>query len=94
MGSPAYSAHDGVKKSRPIAWPRGVWGVSAPPHLCQDGAQDFLKIDEKTGVGNGEEANLPKSRGCGQKLSSMSPHFLSPCHAPGQGQLYLYQLAD
>ena len=28
----------------------GVWG-KYPPHFCQDGARDFLKIDEKLDVG-------------------------------------------
>ena len=31
------------------AWPRGAGGAIAPPHFCQDGARDFLKIDEKVG---------------------------------------------
>ena len=29
----------------------GGYGGNLPPHCCQDGALDFLKIDEKIGVG-------------------------------------------
>ena len=48
-----------------VAWPRGVWG-QLPPHLCQDGARDFLRIDEKIGVGGSGKSSdkkraLPKN---------------------------------
>ena len=28
-------------------------GQLPPPHFCQDGAKDFLKIDDKIGMGRG-----------------------------------------
>ena len=37
----------------PVAWPRGSLEGNCSPHICQDGARDFLKIDEKMGVGRG-----------------------------------------
>ena len=35
------------------AWPRGIWRAIAS-HFCLDGARDFLKIDEKIGLGKGQ----------------------------------------
>ena len=36
----------------PVAWPPGAWEAIAP-HFCQDGARDFLTINEKIGMGMG-----------------------------------------
>ena len=36
--------------------------VQMPPHFCQDGARDFLKIDEKIGVGWGSSIFSEKQR--------------------------------
>ena len=39
----------------------GTGGLGAvAPHLCLDGAQDFLKIDEKIGGGGGSSKSLEK----------------------------------
>ena len=45
-------------RSGPVAWPHGYGGKS--PHFCQDGAQDFFKVDEKI-IGGGV-ANFQRSR--------------------------------
>ena len=54
-----------------MMWPWGM-GSNPPPHFCQDGAQDFLKINEKIG-GAGVVANLQRSGGCGEAFSFMPP---------------------
>ena len=53
---------------------------SNAPTVCQDGARDFFKIDEKIG-GEGVVANLKSNGGRGQKFSLMPLHFCSPGHA-------------
>ena len=44
------------------------------PTFCQDGAQDFYKINEKL-IGIGLVASLEKSRGHGHKIFIYAPNF-------------------
>ena len=57
----ASEANTTITDLNPIQWlGHGGFEGQSPSHFCQDGARDFLKIDEKIGVGRGSGKSSEK----------------------------------
>ena len=69
----ASEANTTITDLNPIQW-RGHGGFEgqSPPHFCQDGARDFLKIDR---CGEGQWQIFREVEGVTKRLSLMPPTF-------------------
>ena len=82
MHKMAYSFFTGKEQWRGHGEYRGAIAL----HFCQDGSQDFLKIDYKIGGAGGSSKSLEKKRAW-QSISFCPSHFYRLSHAPGSNIL-------